>query len=97
MKSKKEKNKNGDSNIQVNKDDFQNNTFYIYNRENSVTDYNDRINLNILEYLWFRKKKKSQKYKFIELYRKAHLFYRKKMNISHVFILLSIIEDYIIS
>ena len=97
IKPQNENNKNGDSNIQLNKDDFQKNIFDIYNRENSDKDYNDRINLNIFEYLCFRKNKKSQKYKLIELYRKGHLFYRKKMNISHVFILLSIIEDFIIN
>ena len=96
MKQQNENNKNGDSNIQINKDKFQKNFYDVNNRDNDTEDYNDRINLNIFEYLCFRNWEKSKKYKFIELFKKGNLFYRNKMNITHVFTLLAIIEDALI-
>ena len=44
---------------------------------------------------FFCPKKTSQKYKRIKLYDKANSFYKKKMDIAHVFSLLSILENFI--
>ena len=73
----------------------QENIFFdVFNQEcNNFLDYNERIKLNLLDY--FCSTKKSKKYKHIELYVKANSFYRKKMDIAHVFSILSIIENLI--
>ena len=61
---------------------------------NSYANSNkDNINLSIFDYLFSRKNAKKKKQ--IKLYNKGNYFYRKKMDIVHVFTLLSIIEDFI--
>ena len=65
----------------------------LYNKENSLNDYKDYISFNIFNYICFKNSKKS---KYIQLYIKGKNFYRKKMDITHVFTLLSIIEDFIV-
>jgi hypothetical protein len=61
---------------------------------NSYANANkDNINLSIFDYLFSRKNAKKKKQ--IKLYNKGNYFYRKKMDIVHVFTLLSIIEDFI--
>ena len=65
----------------------------LYNKENNLNDYNDYISFNIFKYICF---KNSKKYKYIQLYTNGKNFYRKKMDITHVFTLLSIIEDFIV-
>jgi hypothetical protein len=73
----------------------QENIFFdVFNQEcNNFLDYNERINLNLFNYCCSTKN--SKKYKHIELYIKANSFYRKKMDIAHVFSLLSILENFI--
>ena len=68
--------------------------FDLYNKENSLIDYNDYINFNIFNYICL--KKYDKKYKYIQLYKRGKNIYRKKMDISHVFTLLSIIEDFVV-
>ena len=84
-------------NLDSNKFNIQNqdNTFFdIINQEcNNYLDFNQSINLNLLDLLCSTKK--SKKNKLIELYDKANSFYRKRMDIAHVFTLLSVIENYI--
>ena len=61
---------------------------------NSYANANkDNINLSIFDYLFSRKNAKKKKQ--IKLYNKGNYFYRKKMDIVHVFTLLSIVEDFI--
>ena len=61
---------------------------------NSYANSNkDNINLSIFDYLFSRKNAKKKKQ--IKLYNKGNYFYRKKMDIVHVFTLLSIVEDFI--
>ena len=65
-----------------------------YNIYNSYANLNkDDINLSIFDYLCSRKNGKKKKQ--IKLYNKGNYFYRKKMDVVHVFTLLSLIEDLI--
>ena len=91
-KSLNDKNKNGENPIEIFKNNIQKNILDIYNKENK--DCNDIISLNIFDYICLGRK--SKKYKYFELYKKGNLFYKKKMDITHVFTLLSIIEDFIV-
>ena len=70
-------------------------SFYsdIYKDENYYMNFNDSINLNIFDFFCYFKK--SKKYKHIQLFNKGNNFYRKKMDIVHVFTLLSLIENFI--
>ena len=54
-------------------------------------DFGDDINMNIFDYLCSRKN--SKYYKTIKLFNNGSIFFRKKMDIVHVFILLSILEN----
>ena len=63
------------------------------NKENNIKEFNDYISFNLFNNICYRN---SKKYKYIQLYIKGKNFYRKKMDITHVFTLLSIIEDFII-
>ena len=69
------------------------NNFDIYNKEtNNLKDYNDYLNLNLFDYAcWI---KNSKQYKLFNL---GNSFYRKKMDIVHVFTIISIIEKIIIT
>ena len=82
---------NGDNNI----DNFHNFCSEIKNMEEyrSNMNFNDNINLTIFDI--FCTRKNSKKYKSIKLYNKGNSFYRKQMDIVHVFTLLSIIEEII--
>ena len=69
-------------------ENLQKNTFNALRREtNNLNDFNDHINLNILNY--FCASKNSKKF---NLFKSGNHFYRKKMDIVHVFTLNSIIE-----
>ena len=63
------------------------------NNDSYININKDDINLSIFDYLCSRKnpKKKQQ----IKLYNQGNYFYRKKMDIVHVFTLLSLVEDFI--
>ena len=91
-KSLNDKNKNVENPVKIFKENIQKNILDIYNKENK--DCNDFISLNIFDYTCFRKKSKNHKY--IELYKKGNLFYKQKMDITHVFTLLSIIEEFVV-
>ena len=56
-------------------------------------DFTDDIKINIFNYLCSRKN--SKHYKTTKLYKKGIILFRKKMDIIHVFSLLSILENYI--
>ena len=59
----------------------------------STKDINEYIHLNIFDY--FCISKHSKRYKYIKLYNKGNRFYRKKIDIVHVFSLLSFFEEYL--
>ncbi len=84
-------------NLDSNKSNIQNqdNSFFdIINQEcNNYIDFNESINLNLLDFFCYTKK--SKKYKLIKLYDKANSFYRKRMDIAYVFTLLSVLENFI--
>ena len=85
---------NRDINKYPNRVKFQN----FYSDINNMDDikylkFNEHINLNIFDY--FCSSKKSKKNKHIKLYNKGNTFYRKKLDIVHVFTILSLIEDII--
>jgi hypothetical protein len=63
------------------------------NYNNQIEKNKDNININIFEYLC--PKKNSKRKKQIKLYHKGNIFYRQKMDVVHVFTLLSILEDFI--
>jgi len=54
-------------------------------------DFDDNINVNIFNYLCSRKN--SKYHKTIKLFNKGSIFFRKMMDIAHVFSLLSILEN----
>ena len=56
-------------------------------------DFVDELNMNIFIYLCSRKN--SKHYKAIKLFNRGNIFFRKEMDIVHVFSLLSILENYI--
>ena len=58
---------------------------------NNINDFNDHIYLNLFDY--FCSKRNSQKY---ELFNIGNNFYRKRMDIVHVFSIISIIEKIIL-
>ena len=80
-------------NMQLNKESFLKSFYSINKGDYNYMDFNERINLNLLDYFcpWIN----TQKYNDIKLYNKGNEFYRKKMDIVHVFTLLTIIEDFI--
>ena len=82
------------NNFKIIKDNFRKNILDLYDKEINDKDFKDNIPLNIFDQFCFTKN--SKKYKYIELYKRGKLFYRKKMDITHVFTLLSIIEDFIV-
>ena len=59
----------------------------------SSKDINDNIHLNVFDYFCIRKN--SKRYKYVQLYNKGYRFYRKKIDIIHVFSLLSFFEEYL--
>ena len=89
LKSKNEYNKNRENSI---KENLQKNNFDIFNKETSLKDFNDHIRLNILDYLCL--KRNTQKFK---LFNVGKDFYRKKMDIVHIFTLITISEKILIN
>ena len=89
-KAKIEKFQNGENNIY----NFYNICSNVKNIEEcNNMNFNDNINLTIFDI--FCTRKTSKKYKSIKLFNKGNSFYRKQMDIVHVFTLLSIIEEMI--
>ena len=85
-------NNNVDS-THFNKDSFQKNLSNVNNKDSKDSKKNKVIHLNIFNYYCYRKNTKN--YKYINLYNLGNLFYRNKMDITHVFSLLSILENFI--
>ena len=86
---------NEENSLNFNKDNFPKNIIDIYSKESEkYKDYNDNIRINFFEYFCFRFS--SKKCKYIDLFNKGKTYYRKKMDIAHVFTLLSIIEDFVV-
>ena len=65
----------------------------IKNKEHIYMEFNEPINLSVLDYLC--PCKNSKKSRHIKLYNQGNQFYRKKMDVVHVFTLLTILEDFI--
>ena len=63
------------------------------NKTNSKEDFNEKINLHFFDY--FCTKKSSKRYKYILLFNKGNRFYRKKLDIVHVFSVLSFFEEFL--
>jgi hypothetical protein len=83
-----------DNNKELYKQNQENNYFDVISQEcYNYLNFNEHYKLNMLDF--FCPKKTSQKYKRIKLYDKANSFYKKKMDIAHVFSLLSILENFI--
>ena len=61
-------------------------------KRKSIGDIDD-IHLNFFDY--FCTSKNSKRFKYIQLYNKAYRFYRKKMDIIHIFSLLNFLEEYL--
>ena len=61
-------------------------------KRKSIGDIDD-IHLNFFDY--FCISKNSKRFKYIQLYNKAYRFYRKKMDIIHIFSLLNFLEEYL--
>ena len=81
--------KNNNLNL-INKFNFD----IIKTKEKENSKYtSEKISLNVLDY--FCISKNSKRYQYILLYNKSNRFYRKKIDIVHVFSLLSFIEEYI--
>ena len=94
IKSKNEVYHMRENSIIFNKDNIQINNIDIYHKEEekNLKDYNDHINLNLFDYICLNKN--SKQYKLFNL---GNSFYRKKMDIVHVFTIISIIEKMLIN
>ena len=99
MRPVMDKNQNYADSTHFNRDSFPKNLSNVNNKENQDCKDNKHckekkeIHLNIFNYYCYRKKMK--KYKYIDLYNRGIFFYRNKMDIIHVFSLLSVLEDFI--
>ena len=67
--------------------------FDIKNKLNKKEDFDDNIHLHFFDY--FCTRKSSKRYKYILLFNKGNRFYRKKLDIVHVFSILSFFEEYL--
>ena len=63
------------------------------NKANDKEDFKDNINLHFFDY--FCARKTSKRYKYILLFNKANRFYKKKVDIVHVFSILSFFEEFL--
>ena len=68
----------------INYSDFNNDS------QNAITDFNENINLNLFDFICHAKS--DEKKKEFNLYKLGNSFYRKRMDIVHVFTLLLITE-----
>ena len=93
IKHKIERSQNNADSTHFNRDSFQNKLSNVNNKDCKDSKENKFIHLNIFNYYCYRKKIKQ--YKYIDLYNRGIIFYRNKMDITHVFSLLSILEDFI--
>ena len=91
------KSKNDKSKIEIytnsfSRDNLQRLFQQMSNNYNNQIDKN-KDDINIFDYIC--PKNNAKKKKQIKLYHKGNIFYRQKMDVVHVFTLLSIIEDFI--
>ena len=95
IKSKNDKLRIEISSIHFSRDNLQRIIQEMKNKDNDsyINVNKDNLNLSIFDYLCSRKNAKKKKQ--IRLYNKGNYFYRKKMDIVHVFTLLSLVEDFI--
>ena len=94
-KAKSEINQNIKNSLIISKENSQKNNYSIENNHSTnIKNYNEKINLSFIDLLC--PNKNSKKYKYIEFYNHGNSFYKKKMDIVHVFTLHSIIEKFII-
>ena len=84
IKSKNELNNNEEN---LHNNNIYNNHTIFHNESNSINDYNDHINLSILKCICMKRNAKRHK-----LFDIGHNYYRRKMDIVHIFILLTITE-----
>ena len=87
--------KNGENIIYLNRENLNKNNFNSIEIEKKDSlyykDFNEHISLNIFEY-FFCCQKYSKRYNLIELYKMGIYYFRRKMDVVHVFTLLSITE-----
>ena len=82
-------NSNLENIINIKKDNIQIN--YFDNRIKLSYTPKDYISLNIFDYIFCKKNEKMSK--LIKLYNLSKIYYRKKMDIVHIFTLLCILEE----
>ena len=79
---------NNDNFIYIKKENINKN--YFNNDINSTFTPKDYMNLNLFDYIFCRKNEKMNK--LIKLYNLSEIYYKKKMDIVHIFTLLCILE-----
>ena len=87
IKSKNEYNVVGEN---LQKNNFDN--CYLFRNETGLKDFNDHIDLNVINYICMKRNAKR-----LKLFYAGNNFYRKKMDIVHVFTLITIIEKVLLS
>ena len=78
--------------MHINRESLPNIDFFVSNKEsnNNLQKFNDKVNLNLFDYFFRRKNKNKERH--IELYNLGINFYKKRMDLIHVFTLLLITE-----
>ena len=66
--------------------------FNMFRSETGLKDYNDHIDLNVINYICMKRNAKR-----LKLFYAGNNFYRKKMDIVHVFTLITIVEKVLLS